>query len=88
METDTPNIHTPPEEHAPHEAHEHAHPGEDMEVALHEHDHDHPQHPHAEHGHPHHPHEEPPMVILDRRFAKGEINRDVYLESKKLIEKK
>ena len=78
MATDTPNIHTPPAEHAPHEGHEHAHPGEDMEAALHEHDRE----------HPHHPHEEPPMVILDRRFAKGEITRDDYVESKKLLEKK
>ena len=84
MDANTPNVHTPPEGHGPPVPPDHSHDHEDIEHAFHDHDHDH-DHPH----HPHHPHhEEPPMVILDRRFAKGEITKEIYAESKELLLKK
>ncbi len=89
MESDTPNVHTPPQEHAPPEPHDHPHPGEDMEEALNAHEHE--SHPHRKHEgshEPHPPHDEPPMVILDRRFASGEITKEEYRESKELLHKK
>ncbi len=81
MDANTPNIHTPPEEHAPPVSPERSHEHEDIEQAFLDHDH---VHPHSVHPH----HEEPPLVILDRRFAKGEITKEVYAESKGLLLKK
>ena len=75
MNEDTPNLHTPPEEHAL-VAPGHSHHVNDMEQALEDH-----EHHHNHHG-------EPPMVILDRRFASGEITKEIYLESKELLLKK
>ena len=71
MDANTPNLHTPPEGHAPPPPHQHSHGGEDMELALAQCDCA--------------GHEEPPLVILDRRFAKGEITKEVYSEAKGLL---
>ncbi len=71
MLIDTPNIHTPPEGHAPLTPTPHGHTKDDMEHAL-------------EVGWHHH-HEEPPMVILDRRLAKGEVNMKEYLKMKEVL---
>ena len=73
MNEDTPNLHTPPEEHAP-AVPVHHHHANDMEHALEDHE-------HPNHG-------EPPMVILDRRFASGEITKEKYLEDRELLQKK
>ncbi len=106
MDSDTPNIHTPPEGHAPPPPPPHH--GHDGEQGHHEFEHHHDEckdkhhlcerahhlcdHAHhaCEHAHhlcQHSHHEEPPLVILDRRFAEGKITKEEYLESKELLVK-
>lgn len=74
MEIDTPNVHTPPEGHSPASPPPPQHHAHDMEDALHD------------CGHAFH--EEPPIVILDRRFAKGEMTKSSYIEAKELLLRK
>ena len=99
MDSNTPNIHTPPEGHAPPPPPHHGHDGE---YGHHEFEHHHDEckdkhhmceraHHLCEHAHhlcEHAQHGKAPMAILDRRFAEGQITKEEYLQSKEVLLRK